>query len=385
MDLKATANFGGGDAEVTRQVEARQADLSRVLERAAFEWRATFDAIATPILLLGLDGRVRRVNRATRDLLNRDFREIIGRPVSELGAGQPWEAAAALVGRVMESYAVEVCEARDERGAKIWEVEASVSASSGDAEVWVIVQLRDVTETVRLQESLHRSETMAALGAVVGGVAHEVRNPLFGMTAVLDAFESRFGERPEYRPYLPLLRAELGRMTGLMQALLDYGKPARFEMSLGDPREPLESALGLCRSAAERARVELDVEPGPRGVQVLLDRERLAQAFKNIVENAVQHSEPGGRVTIRMARVTVDGAPWARASVHDRGPGFAPVDLPRALEPFYSRRKGGTGLGLSIVSRIVEGHGGRVRVSNHPQGGGLVEIDIPSLRSKEEL
>lgn len=371
------------DITERREAEAQQAELRRALERAAYEWRSTFDAIELPILLLNLDGRLRRLNRAASVLLGRDYREVIGRTVGEIGSGQPWDAVAALTGRIIEGCPAEVCEARDEKGSRTWEVAASLSAPSDEGDAKVIVQVRDLTETVRLQESLRRSETMAVLGSVVGGVAHEVRNPLFGMSSVLDAFENRFGDRPEFRPYLPLLRSELRRMTDLMQALLDYGKPPHFEMAVGDPIAAVEGALALCRPLAGRCGVSLRVEAAAVRPPVSFDPHQLAQAFKNVVENAVQHSPEGGEVTVEASGFHWEGETWVRLSVRDQGPGFAPADLPRVLDPFFTRRKGGTGLGLSIVSRVVEAHGGRVRAINHPAGGAQVDIELPAVRAPE--
>jgi signal transduction histidine kinase len=69
--------------------------------------------------------------------------------------------------------------------------------------------------------------------------------------------------------------------------------------------------------------------------------------------------------------------------VRDQGPGFAPDDLRQVLEPFFSRRSGGTGLGLAIVSRVVDGHGGRLQVANHSQGGAVVDIELPCLVKAE--
>jgi PAS domain S-box-containing protein len=369
------------DVGERKEAEEQQMRLRWALERAAFEWRSTFDAIQSPVLLVGLDGRVQRLNRAARDLLGRDYREILGRPVEEVGGGgQPWATVAALAHRVHQSLAPEVCEATDENREKTWEVEAVASSGS---EPKVIVQVRDITKTARLQESLRRSETMAALGAVVGGVAHEVRNPLFGMSAVLDAFESRFGDVAEHRPYLPMLRTEIGRMTELMQALLDYGKPARFEMAPLEISAAIDGAFELCRAQAERGGVSLARCLEVAGPPVLLDVHQMTQAFKNVVENAIQHSPAGSQVTIEAAAFTEEGSPWIRISVRDQGPGFPPADLPRVLEPFFSRRSGGTGLGLSIVSRVVEGHGGRIRAANHPEGGAVVDLEFPCLRPAE--
>ncbi len=364
--------------DVTRHKRAQEhrSELQRALERAALEWRSTFDAIESPILLLAMDGRLRRLNRAARNLLGRDYREVVGLPVAELGRGQPWETVTALAHRAAEGSPVEVGEARDERKSKTWEVEVTVAAGTEEGEARIIVQLRDITKTERLQESLRRSETMAVLGAVVGGVAHEVRNPLFGMTSVLDAFEARFGDRPEFHPYLPLLRTELGRMIDLMQALLDYGKPPRFEMAPRPVAEPVGAALELCRPLAERRQARLEADLAAV-CPVFCDLHRLTQAIKNLVDNAVQHSPAGGRVVVRTLPLQVEGEDWVRLTVRDQGPGFPAADLPRVLEPFFSRRKGGTGLGLSIVSRVVEGHGGSLRLDNDAGGGALVEIALP--------
>jgi len=359
---------------------AARKDWYRALERAAFEWRTTFDAIQSPLLLVGLDGRVQRLNRATRDLLGRDYREILGRPVEAVGKGQPWATVVALAYRVLASFEPEACEAADGERQRTWEVEASVAAgSSEDGETKVIVQVRDITKTARLQESLRRSETMAALGAVVGGVAHEVRNPLFGMSAVLDAFESRFGDRPEHHPYLPMLRTELGRMAELMQALLEYGKPAQFELTSGRVSEAVANALELCRPLAESHGLSLVFHSEADAYPVSFDLGRLTQALKNVIENAIQHSPAAGEVTVAATPVTMADGVWVRVSVRDHGPGFAPEDLPRALEPFFSRRSGGTGLGLPIVSRVLEGHGGRLRLANHPAGGSVVDLELPCV------
>ncbi len=365
------------DVTEHKEAEERHAELRLALERAAFEWRSTFDEIQLPILLLGLDGRIRRLNRAATDLLGWDYRDAVGRTIDDLGSGQPWQAVAAVAGRALEGFAPELCEARDEATGQTWEVEASLSAP-GDEQAKLIVQVREITETVRLQESLRRSETMAVLGSVVGGVAHEVRNPLFGMSSVLDAFENRFGDRPEFRPYLPLLRSEVSRMTELMQALLEYGKPARLEPVPGDPITAVREAVTLCRPLADRRTIDLVVEGRAGSHAVSFDQHQLAQALKNVIENAVQHAPEGSVVTIQAAPFSQDGAPCVRLAVYDRGPGFAAADVAKVTEPFFSRRKGGTGLGLAIVSRIVESHGGRLRLGNRPEGGAEVEIFLPA-------
>src|SRR5262249_56334270 len=111
-----------------------------------------------------------------------------------------------------------------------WDVSLS-PVTSPDGQRGVVVVARDITDLVGLQESLRRSETMSAMGALVAGVAHEVRNPLFGISATLDAFAARFKRRIEYQRYIQILQGEVSRLSELMQQLLDYGKPFRLVMS----------------------------------------------------------------------------------------------------------------------------------------------------------
>ncbi|HSS51534.1 MAG TPA: ATP-binding protein [Thermoanaerobaculia bacterium] len=347
--------------------------LQALISRSALEWRLTFDALDFPLLLLEMDGRIVRMNEAARALAGVTFEAAIHQLLEVLGEGQPWPTVRHLLSRVAATGERAGEQTQDEHS-RVWDVTLSpVVGPDGDG--WGIVVIRDITERVRLQESLRHSETMSAMGALVAGVAHEVRNPLFGISATLDAFEARFKRRTEYRRYVDVLKERVGRLNELMQQLLDYGKPPRLDLAPAAPRKAMGAAAIACAPLAARTGVEivLDVDeslPAPR-----LDRNRIVQVFQNLLENAIQHSPPGSLVTFRAA-LAADGAA-VLFMVEDSGPGFRPEDLGRAFEPFFTRRRGGTGLGLSIVQRITEQHGGRVAAANRPGGGGVVTVSLP--------
>lgn len=369
-----------------REAEERQARLREAIRRSALEWRMTFDAIASPLLLLEADGRIVRMNEAARALAGVPFEAVIQQPVRRLGAASPWPALANLVDEVAGSFQLATRQERERRDGQGRTWDLSVCPMVGpDGQRQLVVVLLDITDLVRLQETLRRSETMSAMGALVAGVSHEVRNPLFGISATLDAFEARFRDRTEYRRYFDVLQGEVKRLTELMQQLLDYGKPLRLDLAEVPPREIVDVAVGSCVRLALHAGVEVvaEVEPGVPDLRV--DRNRVVQVFQNLVDNAIRHSPRGGRIAVRAVRCPRETPepperverPAVRFTIEDRGPGIPPEDLPRVFEPFFTRRRGGTGLGLSIVQRIVEQHGGEVLAANLPGGGAVMTVTLP--------
>ncbi|HEX6738183.1 MAG TPA: two-component regulator propeller domain-containing protein [Vicinamibacteria bacterium] len=366
-----------GEQALRRAAEA-EAALRAGIQKAAQEWERTFDSMETPILIVGA-GRVVRLNRAARDLAGSPtYKELLGRAVGDVAAGQPWQMAAEVAAEVERTRAATHRQVSDPASGRTWDLSASPSpGEDGGEQDQVIVLARDVTRTVELQESLRRSETMSAMGSLVAGVAHEVRNPLFGISANLDAFESHPEAGTAFGPFLNFMRGEVERLTTLMQDLLDYGRPAHEALAPGDVGQVVAEAVASCASLAHNRDV-LSANHVPAGLPpVLIDRKRLVQVFQNILQNAIQLSPPGSAVALEgWAEDGGDGRTVV-VTVTDSGPGFGAEDLPRAFEPFFSRRRGGTGMGLAIVQRIVEAHHGTVSVGNRFAGGAILTVRLP--------
>jgi PAS domain S-box-containing protein len=371
------------DISARKHAEEERDRLDAQLERAATEWHRTFDAVESSLLILNGAGHVTRLNRAASDLLGLSFAEVLGRPVGDLGSGQLWEKAAAVVEATRTTLAPSATQARSENGEQTWDLSAGLAAAQSNADVRIILVIRDITRIMTLQESLRRSETMSALGSLVAGVAHEVRNPLFSISAALDALEAEFGEREEYAGYVSLLRSQVARLTQLMRDLLDYGKPPVPRLTPARLPDAIHRGARSSASLARTRRVKVsevapdDLPPMP------LDVGGMEQVFENLVANAIQHSPLGGRVHVVTTYLRDREPPAVITAVEDEGPGLNSDDIPRLFEPFFSRRKGGTGLGLSIVQRIVEGHGGTITASNRPTGGAVFTITLPIGVGKE--
>jgi signal transduction histidine kinase len=235
----------------------------------------------------------------------------------------------------------------------------------------------DVSALVDLQIRLEQQRTMATMGALVAGVAHEVRNPLFAISATVDAMEQ--ASDGVLNEYFEVLREEIDRMTRLMQDLLAYGRPAAPVFNPVSVAEIIETALRNSTQLAMRQRVTLETSLSANPM-IVADRDRLSRAIENLIDNAVQHSKPDTTVTIESTADTRGRSRHVEIKVLDRGRGFAAEDVPRLFEPFFSRRKGGTGLGLALVQQIVTEHAGEVTAVNRAGGGAEVTISIPLPR-----
>ncbi len=357
---------------LARMIERRQ--LLEQIARKGAEWLLTVDSISMPILLVQTDGSVVRLNRMAHELAGIGYDDLLGRQLTSLGEGEPWHTLRELVTAVQQSRMS--CTAQIVAGECTWDVSASpLAATAGDDER-VVIAMRDITEIIRLQESVRRGEQLASLGELVAGVAHEVKNPLFGMSVTLDLLDQQLGDRPDAQELTGALRQWIGRLQSLTENLLAFGRTWTTDLEPGDLHSVVSQAIFASQPLARDAGVIIEADLDGASQTVLMDASRLVLVFENLLRNALQHSRSGDRITIKASR----NRDHLDVAVCDSGPGFEPAELSRVFQPFFTRRRGGTGLGLSIVQRIVDEHGGTVTASNGGKGGAVVLVRLPTYQ-----
>lgn len=241
-----------------------------------------------------------------------------------------------------------------------------------DAEMGLTVTLRNETERERLREETVRLDRLASLGKLSAGIAHEVRNPLTGISLLLDDLHDKPGFCAEDKDMLSRALAEIERVERLISALLNYSSPVRSDFREGNITQLLKDILLLMRRQAEKQGVELNVFYSPLP-QFKFDPEKIRQALINILKNALEVLESGGVISIKTECHDTN----ATITIHDNGPGISEQDLPLIFEPFFTRKGAGTGLGLSITQRIIEEHHGVLTVESDDSNGTTFRIALP--------
>ncbi len=364
------------DVTERKLLDEKQQRLHTSLQQSAMEWRQTFNAIDFPVLIVDLWGAIKRSNLAAEQIVGIDAEKIFGTTIGVL-EGQPWKKASELIASIRVDHAQVAEEIKDETTGKTWAITLYHINEFGSVGERAILIAQDITKRAELEASLRQSEMMSLLGSLVAGVAHEVRNPLFGISSILDAFETRFSDRTEYQRYTNVLRDEIGRLTILMEELLEYGKPFRGDLYLVSMAEMIARSIRACMPKAEVAQVNLKSEVEESLPKLRIDRRRLSKVFVNLIENAIQHSPEKSSVTIEAQRITDGNNEWVDCAIRDSGAGIKAEDLPKIFEPFFSKRRGGTGLGLAIAHRIMQEHGGKLIAGNNPDGGACMIARFP--------
>ena len=217
---------------------------------------------------------------------------------------------------------------------------------------------------------------MAAVGKLAAGVAHEIRNPLSSIRGFAQYLRHALAENPREQEYAEVMVKEVDRINKVVTDLLTFSSPMKADPALIDMGDLLKHAVRLVEADASSCGVEIHSEVSPDLREVEVDANQMTQGLLNLLLNAIQMSEGGGR--IKVGAVT-EGA-RLRVWVEDDGPGISREHMNKIFDPFFTTRDKGTGLGLAIVHSIVENHHGEIKVESPAPGktrGSRFTMTIP--------
>ena len=347
------------------------------LARSEARYRNLFESASDAIVTLDANGRFTTFNHAAENISGYPRLELVGQWFAPLLPDDELPKALmhfqkALAG---ETGLFETTFIRKDREYRT--IQVTYSTPQKDEEVLCVI--RDVTDQKMLQEQLIQSEKMSAIGQLVSGVAHELNNPLAGISAFAQLLltEKRFP--PDQRTAAEMIYAEARRASRIVQNLLTFARQHKPERTPTSVNQVLDDTLEL-RGYELRVRgIEVVRDYDEQTPETMADAHQLQQVFLNLVTNAEQAMEKSPRESQRLIVRTRRTGAVIRMEVEDTGPGIPPNLLERIFNPFFTTKPtgSGTGLGLSISLGIVREHDGRIWAENAPQGGARFVVEVP--------
>lgn len=340
--------------------------------------RRLLESFPDLILVVDLGERYTFVSSRSRDLLGRAPEEMLGKKISDLEDHSP-ELAALYHSVVSGQEAISAAEYGAKHRDGNWRTMRASGSQLVDAEgkiSGVIISVRDITIERRLEQQVVQGERLAAMGAMIGGVAHELNNPLTSILGVSELLQDTETNETA-RKQLGMLQQQARRAAEIVQNLTYFSRPPAPGKSKINLVEIVERTLNLHAYSLRKSNITVDFlkETVP---YALGDPHQLMQVFLNLIlnaEQAIREVRDKGTLRIRLGRT--DNTVWV--SFHDDGSGIAKENLPSIFDPFYTTKRPGrgTGLGLSICKSVMKEHNGSVEAANAPDGGAVFTVTLP--------
>ncbi len=357
------------DLATTRETVSHKEEEIRARERLL---ASVVHSIDDGIVAFDAKGTITAVNEGACRLFRRAESAMIGNDVQLLIRDTPYREKQRIMARATYRHGHWRGEVEIVRGDGTQAPGLASTAriqDKGGRSAGFVASFKDLTELKEMQNKMIQSEKLASLGQMAAGVAHEIRTPLGSIK-----MSTRLLGNGDSAEVIGTIREAVTSMEVIVNELLEYTREIALQLDEYDLVKITRSAIfGLEEESGRRGvSVSVDAPPGP--CTALMDGVRIKQVLTNIVKNAVEASpDRVGEVRVRIAER--DGG--IRVTVEDNGPGMSGEEIGMVFQPFYTNKAQGVGLGMPIVKRLVELHGGEVRIASEGGKGTTVTVDLP--------
>jgi two-component system, NtrC family, sensor histidine kinase HydH len=242
---------------------------------------------------------------------------------------------------------------------------------------WNKVLAREVNlktdELLESQKRLVRSERFAAVGEAAAYVSHEIKNPLMVIGGLARQVQKKVAEDPSLSEKLDIIRNEVQRLENLLGEIRDFTRPAAPVKQEVDLNKVIREVDALLEGEAKTRGISLEEHLDPHLPPLQADPNQMRQVLLNLVKNAFEALDSGGRVTLRSG--AGDHQVWF--AVQDTGVGMSPEVLDKIFNPFFTTKEKGSGLGLAVIHKIISDHQGLVNVKSSPEQGTTITVKLP--------
>ncbi len=329
------------------------------LEREKEVYMSIFNSSVDGMLLVDREGRVRKANKSFLERYSVSEESLVGRRISEFI--EPYSPEALFLPEALltlggKKYIINMCAVQ-------------INTENGE---FTLYQLRDITEKKELELMIYRTSKLSVAGEIACSIAHQLNNPLASILTHAEYIHNASSDQRLKEKAQVIIKQAL-KSAETVRRLLDLARAFDGKPQKVNPYNITKEVIQLLSFKAKRKKVILEFtsDTNPE-LGIVCFSWKLEQVLVNVIENAIDASEQGQKVEIKLRREG-DSYVWI---VRDYGKGIADEDLSKVFEPFYTTKEDGTGLGLSLVKRFVEDMGGSINLRN-TESGLEVKISLP--------
>lgn len=379
---QATETLRDKEAELSRLYAAERAK-AKTLEQ---HQQIILGSFSSGVISFKPDLTIAVFNQAARRIFGFGHEEAVGRPCHEVfGDGSDITAVASEALRQRRIFSrLELSVRRKDGAVRRVGLSSSLLKDSEGNLIGLALLLTDLTEILQFREQSVKRQSLAALGQMSAGMAHEFRNSLGVIMGYAKLIQRGLPSDAANHAYLQEMVSEIGLLEATLRDFLAFAKPIQLSRVPVDMKALTIETLDGFRPSLEDAKVKILIDLPEEELTLQADHYALKQALGNLIRNALEAMPDGGELAVRVRpeRVEPGGevgaeARTVRISVQDTGPGIPPEEIDQIFAPFFTRKEGGTGLGLALVQKTVFALGGLVGVENREGGGACFTIRLP--------
>jgi two-component system sensor kinase FixL len=349
---------------------------------AEARWRAIIDSAVDAIVVIDARGAIEAFNAAAERMFGWAEADVLGRNVTALMPSPFREEHDGYMSRYLGTgerriigIGREVSAIR--RDGTTFPVHLSVGEFFVGTERHFTGILHDLSARTALENRLREQTALARLGEMAAVLAHEVKNPLAAVRGAIQVIGSRLPAGNRDAPIVKEILARLDALNDLLKDLLLFARPPQPKLALVDLRSLVATVSDLLAPDPIFGGVAIQIAGD--GARLMADANLLKIVFQNLFINAAQAMQGRGRID---TTITASDGQIA-VTVADTGPGLSEEARAKLFQPFFTSKARGTGLGLSTAKRLVEAHGGSIRVDSPAHGGAIVTLQIPAAAAIE--
>jgi two-component system sensor histidine kinase PilS (NtrC family) len=375
LAMLAVGFLSGTLSEQLKRADQSLVETEQGLSRLQAFHENVVQSIPSGVFTADANGRLTWLNRAALDMTGYETGAVLYRSWWEVFGGKPENASRAVPG----SFEVESQRAD---GSRLVLGMTLSPLTEGGAQVGLVGVFKDLTQVRDLEEEMRRREWFARIGEMSAGMAHEIRNPLGGMAGALQMLRKEPTLDAENARLMDIATREATRLNAIVTEFLRYSRPPDLNLKECDLREIIDDTVALIRHDGQlQDAQDVVLQYDEQLPMVQVDPDKMKQVFWNLATNALQAMPSGGRLTVSAFRRRVTSGKRSgdivEVAMQDTGVGIKNEDLNKIFFPFFTTKQDGSGLGLATAQRIVDQHGGWIRVESEEGKGSRFAVCLP--------